>query len=147
MSTPSGKSKELKIITRQVVTLDDVKRNKKAIILLHIIKHLGNVSEKGLTHLVYEMKEKGLDIGYQFVKIGKVVGSNELHQDVMDLLYLNLIEKVPGRNKLRLTADGEEFLEKVKLPEEELKRILELVDELKPTISSIEAEVEMRRRP
>ncbi|UXD21882.1 hypothetical protein IPA_09195 [Ignicoccus pacificus DSM 13166] len=148
MSAPGGKSKELKIVARQVVTLDDIKKSKRMITVLHIVKHLGEISEKGLTHLLYEMKEKGVDLGYQFVKIGKVIGSNEVHQDILDLLYVGLMERVPGKNKLRLTSDGEEFLEKYGgiVSEDELKRILEVVDELKSTISTIEAEAEMKGR-
>ena len=145
MSAP-GKGKELKIIERKVITLDDVKKSKRMIIVLHIIKHLGEVSEKGLTKLIYEMKEKGVDIGYPVVKIGKVVGSKDLHQDLLDLMYLDLIEKVPNKNKLRITYNGDEFLQKHGLPDSEIKPILELVDQLKPTIEAIEAEVEMKRR-
>ncbi len=146
MSASGGKTKELKIITRHVITVDDVKKSKNMKIILHIVKHLGEISEKGLTRLLYEMKEKGVDVGYQFVKIGKVVGSKDLHQDIMDLLYVGLLERNPAKNKLRLTPDGEEFLEKYGLPEEEIKPILSLVDQLKPVIEPIEAEVEMRRR-
>lgn len=149
MSSPGGKSKELKIVTRQVITLDDIKKNDRMILLLYIVKHLGEISEKGLTHLLYKMKEEnGIDLGYQFVKMGKVVGSKDLHQDILDLLYVGLMEREPRKNKLRLTSDGEEFLEKYgnKIPEDRLKSIFEVIDELKNTIKSIEAEVEFTRR-
>ena len=146
MSAP-GKSKELKIMARQVVTAEDVSKSRRSVILLHIVKRLGEVSEKGLTHLLYKMKEKGVDVGYNFVKIGKVIGSNELHQEIMDLLYVGLIERIPSKNKLRITSDGEEFLEKkVKVDEEEVSRILSLVDQLKSNINVIEAEAEMKSR-
>ena len=129
-----------------MITVDDVKKSRSMRMILHVVKHLGEVSEKGLTRLLYEMKEKGVDLGYQFVKIGNVVGSKDLHQDIMDLLYVGLMERNPARNKLRLTRDGEEFLEKYGLPEEDVKPVLSLVDQLKPVIEPIEAEVEMRRR-
>jgi len=114
--------------------------------ILHIVKQFGEISEKGLTRLLYEMKEKGVDLGYQFVKIGKVVGSKDLHQDIMDLLYVGLLERNPAKNKLRLTPDGEEFLEKYGLPEDEVKPVVDLAVSLKSVIEPIEAEVEMRRR-
>ncbi len=144
MSQPT-KTKELKIITRKVVTLEDVKKNKRMLKLLHIIDHLKEISEPGLIHLLYEMKNAGVDLGYNFIVVANKPGSKEVHQDLLDLLYLNLVEKDPVRGKLRITSTGKEFLEKNGLPEEEVKPLLAAVDQAFPKIKFIEEATGVRR--
>jgi hypothetical protein len=106
-------SKEIKIVTRPVVTLDDVSRDLRKVSLLEVVRSLGEVSERGLISSLYILKsEVGKDLGYQFQVIGSSVSSREVLEDVRVLLYLGLLEVSPNR-KLRLTSLGREFLEKL----------------------------------
>ncbi len=106
-------SKEVKIVTRPVVTLDEVSKDVKKVSLLEVVRNLGEVSERGLISSLYILKsEAGKDLGYQFQVVGSSVSSREILEDVRVLLYLGLLEVSPSR-KLRLTSLGREFLEKL----------------------------------
>ena len=145
------KSKELKIITRQVITINDIEKDPRKIKLLYMISILGSISEKALQHLIYFMKEKEYDLGYNFVLLGTTPSSKELHNDLVALLYVGLLESDP-RKKLLLTSLGKEFLKKHenRIPDEEKEKIKTLIDELRVKIAPIDTEVElvsrMRRR-
>ncbi|MCC6047021.1 MAG: hypothetical protein LM571_02405 [Desulfurococcaceae archaeon] len=106
-------SKEIKIVTRPVATLEDVSRDLRKVSLLEVVRNLGEVSERGLISSLYILKsEVGKDLGYQFQVVGSSVSSREVLEDVRVLLYLGLLEVSP-RRKLRLTSLGKEFLEKL----------------------------------
>jgi len=137
------KTKELKTFSMQVVTVDAIKRDERKMRLLHIIQHLGAVSEKALTYLLYYLKEKGMDLGYNFIVIGGKPMSREVLDDIMALLYTGLIENDPRTKKLRLTSSGVEFMEKNALPKEVVEDMLKAVDELKSKIAPIDAEIEL----
>ncbi|NPA96196.1 MAG: hypothetical protein GXO32_01175 [Crenarchaeota archaeon] len=138
------KSKELKTFSMQVITLDDIKRDERKMRLLQIIESAGPISEKALTHLLYLLKEeKGIDLGYNFVVIGGKPVSKEVLEDLRALLYVGLIENEPRTRKLQVTSNGLEFLEKNRLGDELTKKVLEAVEELKPKIAPIDAEVEL----
>ena len=127
----------------QVVTIDHIKKDPRKMKLLHIINHIGAISEKALTYLLYYLKEKGLDLGYNFIVIGSKPMSKDVLEDIMALLYVGLVENDPRTKKLRLTSNGMEFMEKNALAPEEVKDLLAAVDELKPKITPIDAEVEL----
>ncbi len=143
----SGKSKELKIITKHVITIDDIRNDPRKIKLLHIIDAVGGVSEKGLQHLIYYMKEAGYDLGYDYIVLGNIPSSKMLHNDVVALLYVGLIETNP-RRKLVTTSLGKEFLEKNKdvIPDEEREEIKKLIEDLRIKIAPIDMEVELSYR-
>ncbi len=145
MSTPgSGKSKELKIVTRHVVTLDQVKEDKTKLMLLHAIKAYGEITEKALQHLIHELQQFGVEMGYEFIMIGNTPSSKRLREDVVALLYVGLLETNPKNKKLRLTSMAEsEFLPQVSLPEEDVKKISDAVEQARAKISAIDAEVEL----
>lgn len=106
-------SKEIKIVARPVVTLDDVSKDLRKVSLLEVVRNLGEVSERGLINSLYILKsEVGKDLGYQFQVVGSSVSSREVLEDIRVLLYLGLLEVSPSR-KLRLTSLGREFLEKL----------------------------------
>jgi len=106
-------SKEIKIVARPVVTLDDVSKDLRKVSLLEVVRSLGEVSERGLISSLYILKsEVGKDFGYQFQVVGSSVSSREVLEDVRVLLYLGLLEVSPSR-KLRLTSLGKEFLDKL----------------------------------
>lgn len=146
MSKPSStKSKEIKIITRQVITLKDIEKDPRKIKLLYIMSVFGDISEKALEYLIYEMKQKGYDLGYNFILVGKVPTSKELFNDVLALKYTGLVETTSTR-KLVVSSLGKEFLEKHSnvIGEKEKEEIKKLIDELRVKIRPIDVEVEVR---
>lgn len=146
-SQQQKQSKELKIVTRPVVTIDSIKGDATKLKLLHIIKHLSSVSEKALTYLVHLLQsEAKIQLKYSFINVGGVPCSKQLRDDINVLLYLGLVETDAVSRKLKLTSNGVEFLEKHGLSGEELKTLLASVDELKNKISSIDAEADLSAR-
>ncbi|OYT49168.1 MAG: hypothetical protein B6U85_00435 [Desulfurococcales archaeon ex4484_42] len=142
----SKTTKEIKIVARPVVTIDAVKRDTRKLKLLHIIDMIGQISEKGLTQLIYKLKnDKGIDLGYKFFSIAGVPNSKELLEDVRVLLYLGLVESDPITRKLRLTSLGKEFLgsEGSKVSKEDLDNISNALDELKTYIQSLDSTTEI----
>jgi len=144
-SSTSTKSKEIKIITRQVFTLADIEKDLRKIKLLYIISLLGDVSEKALEHLLYEMKSREYDLGYNFVLVAKTPTSKDLFNDLLALKYTGLVETSASR-KVALSSLGKEFLEKnlSKIDEYEREVVRKLVEELRVKIRPIDAEVEVR---
>ncbi len=144
----SGKSKELKIITRHVITEKDIENDPRKIKLLFIIQEVGGISEKALQYLLYYIREKGYDLGYNFVMLGTMPSSKEIINDTLALRYVGLVETNP-RRKLVVTSLGKEFLEKHKdaISEEEKEQIKKLIEELRIQIAPIDAEVEVMSRP
>ncbi len=148
MSKPS-KSKELKIITRHVITIDDIKKDPRKVKLLYIISATSGISEKALQYLLYYMKEEGYDLGYKFVMLGAVPSSKEILNDTLALRYVGLLETNP-RRKLVVTSLGNEFLDKEGskyISDDEKDQIRKLVEELRVKIAPIDAEVELMSRP
>ncbi len=145
MSKPS-KTKELKIITRHVVTIDDVAKDPRKLKLLYLVDALGEISEKALQYLVYWLKtEKQLDLGYEFLVIGNVPSSKELKMDIVALLYVGALETNPRNKKLRVTSVGKELLEKTVTEnlKPEFDRVVAAAKELEAKVKSIDAEVEL----
>jgi len=144
------KGKELKIVTRHVVSLTDVEKNPRLIKLLYITSLFKDISEKALLHLLYYMRQNGYDLGYNFVVIGQTPTSKDVSSDLAVLKYLGLLE-VNEKKKLAISSLGKEFI--VKHLETTLKNekeaIDKLVNELKVKIAPIDAEVEIKvkRRP
>ncbi len=142
-----GTKKELVIVTRPVVTPQEVERDerkKKLLLVLKAMEDQGGIYERSLVNLVYWLKtEKDLDLGYNFFLVGNVPTSKELHEDIMALLYVGYIETDPRTRKLRLTNDGKEFLEKKWFDEALYKKIKAAVDELRPKIAALDAQIEL----
>lgn len=135
------KTKELKAFAAQVLTLDHIKKSDKLLKLLYTINTMGEVSERGLAHLISLLKEKNIDLGYAIVNLGGKTIVRGLTDDVKCLLYVGLIEVSPKDKKLRLTSKGKEFLEGLGGPSESLEEFVKAVEELKDRIAPIEAEV------
>ena len=145
MSKPS-KTKELKIITKHVVTIDDVARDQRKLKLLYLVNALEEISEKALQYLIYWLKtEKQLDLGYEFLVIGNVPSSKELKTDIVALLYVGALETNPRNKKLRVTSVGKELLEKTVTDnmKPEFDRVVAAAKELEAKVKSIDAEVEL----
>ncbi len=145
MSSPGQekKGKEIKFETRHVITPEQVMKNERTMKLLYIISLYGELTEKALNHFVYMLKEKGVDLGYQFFKIGDAVTSKQLREDMLALLYVDFLETVGRAKKLKLTGIGREALEEYILPEEEKEKIKKAIDEVRPQVAAIDAEVEL----
>mgnify|MGYP000268169558 CR=1 FL=1 len=142
--TPSSKSKEIKIVTRHVITLSDVEKDPRKIKLLYIISEFGGISEKALQYLLYEMKQAGYELGYNFTVVGRVPTSKELFNDLLALKYTGLVETNPVR-KLVLSSLGKEVLDKEtqSISDEERNTIKKLIEELRVKVKPIDVEVEM----
>lgn len=143
----STRSKEIKIITRQVVTLDDIKREPNKVKLLYIISLFGEISDKALNYLICEMKNRGYDLGYSFTSIGNIPSSRELYNDLIALKYTGLVETSISRKNI-LSSLGKEFLDKYSniIPDQEREVIKKLIDELRMKVKPIDLEVELRFR-
>ncbi len=145
----SGTKKELVIIARPVVTLDQVKndtRKRNLLAFFDLLTAKGGVYEKTLNYLLYWFKtEKGIDMGYNFVTLGNVPYSRELHEDLVALLYLGLLEATPTK-KLRITNEGREFLQKVGYDAALLEKLKEALEEYWPKAVAIETQIELEAR-
>ncbi|MEM1623052.1 MAG: hypothetical protein QW543_02800 [Sulfolobales archaeon] len=130
-------SKELKIVARPVVTLDDAIKDSRKVGVLGVVKSLGEISERGLISCLYILKtEKNKDLGYSFQVVGTIVNSRELLEDIRVLLYLGLLEVTEGR-KLRLTSLGKEFLDRLTGDQKQvLDELTKVVEEVKQRVLS-----------
>jgi hypothetical protein len=139
------KSKEVKIIVKQVFTLSDIEKNPRALKLLYVINNMGSISEKALQYLLYYMRESGVDFKYAFTTIGGVPSSRELLNEILSLKYVGLIESLPNR-KIVLTGLGKEFLASHlnALSEEEKNLLNKALEDVKPKIVPIDAEVDIK---
>ncbi|MGC9104925.1 MAG: hypothetical protein ACP5HQ_00625 [Thermoprotei archaeon] len=145
MSQPGGqqKSKELKLVTKQVVTLDAVKDDKRKIQLLYLISSFDGISEKALMHAIKELKEKGLDLGYNVVTLGSNVTSPQVKEDLTALLYLGLIENDQVK-RIKLSSNGKDFMETITVDEAFKNQLAGLLPEVKEKIKGIDVEHNMR---
>lgn len=138
------KTKELKVFSSQVITLDHIKKDKRKLVLVHIIKACNEISEKGLAHLIALLKdEKNINLNYTIFKLGNRIVVKELQEDVKALLYTGVIEVNPKNKKLKITSTGLEFLDKVQnsVELENITSVLQAVEELKPKITPLDEEV------
>ncbi|MEZ0290187.1 MAG: hypothetical protein ABWJ42_03755 [Sulfolobales archaeon] len=145
MSQQSSKSKELKIVARPVVTIDQIKNNQRALRLLHLISLLGRVSERNLLSILKELKDSGLDLGYSIVNVAGSPVSKDFREDITSLLYVGLLEASQQNRVISLTSLGREFLNN-NLDNEFLERARAKIEELKPKISMLIAESDVKRR-
>ena len=143
----SEKSKEVKIITKHVVTLSEVEKNPRLLTLLYIISLAKNgISEKALVNLIYYMRESGLNLGYNFIVISSTPTSRELLGDLTLLKYTGLVE-VSQNKKLVVTSLGREVLSKVSPAisnqEDFIKKLYET---LYPRIVPVDVEIDLKSR-
>ncbi|BFH73263.1 hypothetical protein SJAV_12070 [Sulfurisphaera javensis] len=147
MSQPGQtKSKELKITSKQVFTPEALKDDRRKVKLLYIIKTLNGASEKALTIGLYELKQKGLDLGYQFNVIGNNVFSPMLKEDVTALLYVGYLENDPQSKKLKLTSNGQEFLDGQQIEDDFKNTLAQLISDIKMKVNAIDEENRLKSR-
>ncbi|MCS7107672.1 MAG: hypothetical protein NZ902_06190 [Acidilobaceae archaeon] len=143
------KTKELKIASVQVVTRDAVMKNQRQMNVLYIIDKLGPMYERTLHELVRQIQEKGMPLGYNFIRVAEGSHSPELKNDLISLTYVGFIETDPIRRKVRTTGDGKEALEKQGAPAGIVKLLEEERDNLKNLTALLDSQIEVqfRRKP
>jgi len=140
------KTKELKVFMTQVVTPENVKKDPKKMILLNIVKALGSASEKSIVYLLYLIqKERGINLGYKFLVVGNSPVSREVIEDLKALQYVGFIESDPQTRKIRLTSNGQEFLEKNPINIPYINEVLNSIEEFRQKVMAIEAEIELKQ--
>jgi len=139
------KSKELKIVTRPVITLDSVKSNKRAMKVLYLISELGSVTEKGLSYVIKELSSSGVDLGYRFIDIAGVPTSRELRDDITAMLYVGLLESGQGK-RVSVTSQGKEVLSQIQLDQEYVEAVKSKLPEIKTKLATILAEADLGGR-
>lgn len=141
------KSKEFRLEPRTVISMESLLSSERVIKLIYILNTYGEISEKGVYHLVHELKERGLDLGYVFFKIGDNISSKQLREDLTSLLYLELLETKGRAKKLVLTSKGREELRNriATLSEEFRERATKLIEDLRGIVASIDAETEFKQ--
>jgi hypothetical protein len=139
------KSKELKLVTKQVVTSDSVKEDKRKLQLLYLISNFDGISEKALLYAISELKNKGLDLGYNVVTLGNNVTSPQVKDDLTALLYLGLLENDQAK-MLKVSSNGKDFLESNPVDEAFKNQLTSLIQELKEKIRAIDEEQRLRSR-
>ncbi|MCE4611368.1 MAG: hypothetical protein F7B17_05295 [Desulfurococcales archaeon] len=123
VDTEAGKTKDLKIISVQVITKDKVMSNERQMALLYIIDKFGPLYERALQQVVYDLQQLGAPLGYEFKVIAGVPYSPEFKNDLVALGYVGFIEYTPNK-KVRVTNDGKDALEKKGAP----KGVVEVVE-------------------
>ena len=143
------KSKELKITTKHVITIDQIRSNVRAVKLLYTIYRFGEITEKALIHLIKDLKEEGIDLKYTITEIAGNLVSKELREELTALLYVGLVESTVPSKKLRITSQGKEFLENISLDSDFRSSVDEVIEKLRSKLSSMVAEADFgfnRRR-
>ncbi|MEM4482226.1 MAG: hypothetical protein QXK88_00210 [Desulfurococcaceae archaeon] len=148
VSTPTGsgeKGKEIKIVTRSIISASDVEKNPRLLKLLYVISLLENgISEKALVHLVRGIEEVGVKFGYTFIKLGDMLTSRELINDLTALKYTGMVEVSRGK-KLVVTGVGKELLDKSSgLIQGEISTLKKAFDETWPRVAPIDLEVNLK---
>lgn len=140
------KGKEIKIVTRHVVTPADIEKNPRLLKLLYAISLAGPISERALVALLYELKGKGIELDYGFTTIGNIVSSRDVLNDLTMLKYVGFVE-VAQNKKLRLSTLGKEFLDaKRSLLGDIAESMKKAYEEVRPKIAPIDLEVEVKGR-
>ncbi|MEB3772232.1 MAG: hypothetical protein GSR82_00970 [Desulfurococcales archaeon] len=142
---PSKGTKDFKLVTFKVVTLDQVLKNERLMTLLYLISKFKELNEKTVYHLVHEVQEKGLNLGYNFFIVGGHPNSKQLKDDLVALMYVDLIEADPRTKKLRLTGQGLDVIEKYssEMSPDKKSLIDNIVEEVKKKILVLDNEVDL----
>ncbi len=143
-------TKDLKIVSVSVVKPEQVIRNPRQMALLFVIDKLGPTHEKTLQHILYDLQEEyGVDLGYDFKKIGNTPYSPILKNDIVQLLYVGFIETEPNLyRKLRTTNTGKDVLEKHTPPAKVVEVVNANFEALRNKASMLDSQLdlEIRRR-
>lgn len=145
--TGTEKGKEIKILTRHVVTVSDILKNPRALKLLYLISLAANgISEKALAHLIYSIeKSSDIKIGYNFVLLGDAPVSKDLINDLTSLKYTGLVEMSLKNKKLIVTGLGKEVLNKaMESIQSEIGALRKVFEETWPKVAPVDVEASLR---
>jgi hypothetical protein len=145
MSQPSKGTKDFKLVTFKVVTLDQVLKNERLMNLLYLLSKFKELNERTIYHLVHEVQEKGLNLGYSFFVVGGHPNSKQLKDDLVALMYVDLVEANPRTKKVKLTGQGLDIIEGYtkELPADKKSLMDNIVDEIKKKITVLDNEVDL----
>jgi hypothetical protein len=145
MSQPSKGTKDFKLVTFKVVTLDQVLKNERLMNLLYLLSKFKELNERTIYHLVHEVQEKGLNLGYSFFIVGGHPNSKQLKDDLVALMYVDLVEANPRTKKVKLTGQGLDIIEGYtkELPADKKSLMDNIVDEIKKKITVLDNEVDL----
>lgn len=141
------KGKEIKIVTRHPVTINEIMKNPRALKLLYVISLAENgISEKALVRLIYSMeKEMGIKLGYDFVTIGDTPVSKELSSELVSLKYTGLVELSLKNKKLYITGQGKEIIDKsMNVIKDSAENLRKAYSEIWPKIAPIDVEASLK---
>jgi len=138
------KSKDVKMVSKQVISTNIINEDKRKLQLLYIIRQIGKLTEKSIIMLLYELKQKGVDIGYQFNVIGNNVFSLMAKEDLTSLLYLGLIENDPVSKKIGISNNGIEILDKTQIEEDFKNKVVQALNEIKTKILAYDEEYNLK---
>ncbi|ACP36086.1 conserved hypothetical protein [Sulfolobus islandicus L.S.2.15] len=145
MSQPGQqKSKDVKMVSKQVISTNIINEDKRKLQLLYIIRQIGKLTEKSIIMLLYELKQKGVDLGYQFNVIGNNVFSLMAKEDLTSLLYLGLIENDPVSKKIGISNNGIEILDKTHIEEDFKNKVAQALNEIKTKILAYDEEYNLK---
>ncbi len=143
-------TKDLKIVSVAVVKPEQVVKNPRQMALLYVIARLGPTHEKTLQHILYDLQEEyGVDLGYEFRKVGNTPYSPQLKTDIVQLLYVGFIETEPGLyRKIRVTGQGKDVLDKHGAPPKLVETVNSNFEALRNKASMLDEQLdlEIRRR-
>ena len=140
-------SKELKIVTVQVVTRDKVIKNPRQMGLLYVIDTFGPLFERTLQEIVYDLQQAGADFGYDFRLVGGTPYSPLLKSDIAALLYVGFVETNPRLfRRLQTTNDGKDALEKHGPPAGVVTVVKQKFEEIKNKAAILDRQVELEVR-
>ncbi|MCE4606706.1 MAG: hypothetical protein F7B59_05155 [Desulfurococcales archaeon] len=145
MSQPSKGTKDFKLVTFKVVTIDQVLKNERLMGLLYLLSKFKELNEKTIYHLVHEVQEKGHNLGYKFFVVGGHPNSKQLKDDLVALMYVDLIETEPRTKKVKLTGQGLDVIEKYvkEMPTDKKSLVDNIIDEIKKKIMVLDNEVDL----
>lgn len=147
--TSTEKGKEIRIVTRHIVTASDVAKNPRALKLLYLISLAANgISEKALSHLVYNIeKNSNVNLGYSFALLGDTPVSRDLVNDLTSLKYTGLVEMSLKNRKLVLTGLGKEVLEKaMESIQSDVDALRKAFEETWPKIAPVDVEATLKAK-
>ncbi|AGJ63230.1 Hypothetical Protein SiL_1784 [Sulfolobus islandicus LAL14/1] len=132
------------MVSKQVISTNIINEDKRKLQLLYIIRQIGKLTEKSIIMLLYELKQKGVDLGYQFNVIGNNVFSLMAKEDLTSLLYLGLIENDPVSKKIGISNNGIEILDKTQIEEDFKNKVAQALNEIKTKILAYDEEYNLK---
>ncbi|MEB3825799.1 MAG: hypothetical protein LRS47_03925 [Desulfurococcales archaeon] len=143
--TPSKGGKEFKPVSFKVITLDQVVKNERLMNLLYLLSKFKELNEKTIYHLVHEVQEKGFNMGYNFFVVGGHPNSKQLKDDLIALMYVDLIETEPRLKKIKLTGQGMDVVEEYSgnMSSEKKNLIDNIVEEIRKKIMILDNEADL----